>query len=174
MPTEKPNIILIGMPAAGKSTIGVLLAKRLGRYFLDTDVLIQIALEQRLSALIDRHGMAGFCRIEQDYVSCIDVQNAVIATGGSVVYYDVSMQALKAGGVVVYLQLPLADLRQRLDDLNARGVVLEPGQTLESLYTKRIPLYERWADITVPLSGLNHDQAVDAVVAALNETGQFG
>ena len=162
------------MPGVGKSTVGVLLAKRLGRYFLDTDVLIQVACEKSLRALIEQRGMAGFCRVEQEYIACLDIKHAVIATGGSAVYYDSSMNALKANGVIVYLHLPLADLQSRLGDLNARGVVLEPGQDLESLYVKRIPLYQRWADITVPLAGLNHDQAVDAVIAALNNIDPNG
>ena len=127
---DKSNIVLIGMPGVGKSTVGVLLAKRLGRYFLDTDVLIQVACEKTLRQLIDAHGMSGFCQIEQDYVTCIDVKHAVIATGGSVVYYDPSMRALKDDGVLVYLDLPLEELAVRLGDLNARGVVLEPGEKI--------------------------------------------
>lgn len=169
MQANKSNIVLIGMPGAGKSTVGVLLAKRLRRYFLDTDVLIQVAHDKSLRELIAAHGMAEFCRIEQDYVTCIDIQNAVIATGGSVVYYESSMRALKENGVVVYLQLPLPELDTRLGDLAARGVVLEPGQTLESLHTKRTPLYEQWADVTVSLSALNHDQAVEAILKHLQE-----
>lgn len=157
------------MPGVGKSTVGVLLAKRLGRYFLDTDVLIQVVCEKNLQELIAENGMAGFCQIEQDYVTCIDVKNAVIATGGSVVYYESSMRSLKADGVIVYLELPLAELTTRLGDLNARGVVLEPGQTLASLYEKRTPLYAQWADATVNLSGLNHDQAVETVMNKLKQ-----
>ena len=155
------------MPGVGKSTVGVLLAKRLGRYFLDTDVLIQVACEKTLRELIDAHGMTGFCQIEQDYVACLDIKHAVIATGGSVVYYDPSMHALKDDGVLVYLELSLPELETRLGDLNARGVVLEPGQTLTSLYQKRTPLYQQWADLTVNLSALNHDQAVEAILKAL-------
>ena len=161
------NIVLIGMPGVGKSTVGVLLAKRLGRYFLDTDVLIQFACEKNLRELIEAHGAAGFCQIEQDYVTCIDVKKAVIATGGSVVYYESSMLALKDDGVIVYLDLPLDELETRLGDLNARGVILEPAQTLAALYEKRTPLYRKWADLTVALSGLTHDRAVEAVVAEL-------
>jgi shikimate kinase len=155
------------MPGAGKSTIGVLLAKRLSRYFLDTDVLIQVAHNKTLPELIAEHGMSGFCKMEQDYVDCLDIQNAVIATGGSVVYYDSSMRTLKQNGTVIYLQLPLDQLQIRLGDLTARGVVLEPGQTLETLYKKRTPLYQKWADITVNLSGLNHDQSVEKILTAL-------
>jgi shikimate kinase len=167
MEKAKSNIVLIGMPGVGKSTIGVLLAKRLGRYFLDTDVLIQVVHDKSLQELIAEHGMDGFCQIEQDYVTCIGVKNAVIATGGSVVYYDTSMQSLKADGILVYLQLPLAALEKRLGDLNQRGVVLEPGQTLTQLYEKRTPLYEQWADVTIDLSGRNHDECVEAILKVL-------
>lgn len=162
------------MPGCGKSTIGVLLAKRLGLSFLDTDVLIQVAYEKSLQELIEANGMDGFCRIEQDYVTGIDVQNTVIATGGSAVYYEDSMRTLKQDGVIVYLQMPLAELEKRLDDLNQRGVVLEPGQTLPALYDKRRPLYAYWADITVDLSGLNHDAGVEAIIEKLGTTIQKG
>ena len=169
MTTKKSNIVLIGMPGCGKSTIGVLLAKRLGRYFLDTDVLIQVNHEKSLHELIAEHGMEAFCRIEQDYATCIDIKNAVIATGGSVVYYESSMRSLKNNGVIVYLQLPLEKLQERLGDLDARGVVIDPGQTLEGLYKKRIPLYEEWADITVNLSDLAHEASVEAIVEKLDK-----
>lgn len=164
MVETKSNIVLIGMPGSGKSTIGVLLAKRLGRYFLDTDVLIQVAHEKTLHELIAEQGMEAFCRIEQDYVTCIDIKNAVIATGGSVVYYESSMRSLKNNGVLVYLQLPLEKLNERLGDLDARGVVIDPGQTLEGLYEKRTPLYKYWADVTVNLSGLGHEASVEAIL----------
>lgn len=164
MVETKSNIVLIGMPGSGKSTIGVLLAKRLGRYFLDTDVLIQVAHEKTLHELIAEQGMEAFCRIEQDYVTCIDIKNAVIATGGSVVYYESSMRSLKNNGVLVYLQLPLEKLNERLGDLDARGVVIDPGQTLEGLYEKRTPLYKYWADVTVNLSGLEHEASVEAIL----------
>jgi shikimate kinase len=154
------NIILIGMPGAGKSTVGVLLAKAMGRYFLDTDVLIQAAANASLHELIDRHGLDGFCDIERQYVECLDITNAVIATGGSVVYYDSAMQHLKKTGRVIYLELPLEILQQRLEDVKGRGVVIEPDQTLQSLYEKRRPLYEKYADIAIHTAGLNHDQVV--------------
>jgi shikimate kinase len=162
--TAKSNIVLIGMPGCGKSTVGVLLAKRLGRYFLDTDVLIQAVEGKSLHDIIAEKGMAGFCDVERTHVECVDIKNAVIATGGSVVYYPSAMQTLKADGVIVYLSLPLAELKKRLADLGERGVVIEPDQTLSTLYNKRIPLYEQWADITVDLSGLDHESSVEEIV----------
>jgi shikimate kinase len=166
MEKTKPinNIILIGMPASGKSTVGVLLAKAMGRYFLDTDVLIQAVANASLHELIDRHGLDGFCEIERQHAECLDITNAVIATGGSVVYYDSAMQHLKQTGRVIYLELPLEILQQRLDDVAGRGVVIEPGQTLQSLYEKRRPLYEKYADIAIHTAGLNHEQVVGKIL----------
>jgi shikimate kinase len=158
------NVILIGMPGAGKSTVGVLLAKAMGRYFLDTDVLIQAVANASLHELIDRHGLEGFCEIEKQYAKCLDITNAVIATGGSVVYYDSAMKHLKQTGRVIYLELPLEILQQRLDDVAGRGVVIEPGQTLQSLYEKRKPLYEKYADMTIHTAGFNHEQVVEEIL----------
>ena len=160
----KSNVVLIGMPGCGKSTVGVLLAKRLGRYFLDTDVLIQAVEGKAIRDIIAEKGMDGFCDVERMHVECIDIKNAVVATGGSVVYYPSAMQALKADGVIVYLSLPLAELQKRLADLGKRGVVIEPDQTLSTLYKKRIPLYEQWADVSIDLSGLGHEAGVEAIL----------
>ena len=167
MTQVKSNIVLIGMPGVGKSTVGVLLAKRLGLHFVDTDLFIQAGEGKSLRRLIEQNGMVRFCEIECRYAQRVDVTDAVIATGGSVVYYDCAMKALGAGGTIIYLYLPLAELKKRLGDLNQRGVVLEPGQTLAQLYDKRTPLYERWADITVDLSGLNHDESVEVILEKL-------
>jgi shikimate kinase len=168
MEKMKSNVILIGMPGSGKSTVGVLLAKRVGFGFVDTDLFIQAGEGRSLQRLIEINGMRRFCEIECRYAERVDVAETVIATGGSVVYYDSAMQALGKNGTIVYLKLPLAELEKRLGDLNARGVVLEPGETLPALYAKRTPLYEQWADITVDLSGLNHDQCVDAILERLD------
>jgi shikimate kinase len=165
----KSNIVLIGMPGVGKSTVGVLLAKRLGKQFVDTDLFIQAGEGQSLRRLIEANGMDGFCQIECRYAQRVGVTDAVIATGGSVVYYKCAMESLAADGLVVYLQLPLAELEKRLGDLNARGVVLEPGQTLTQLYAKRTPLYEQWAGVTVNLSGLNHDDSVELILKTLDD-----
>jgi shikimate kinase len=155
------------MPGVGKSTVGVLLAKRCGKQFVDTDLFIQAGEGESLRRLIEANGMEGFCRIECRYAQRVAVTDAVIATGGSVVYYQCAMESLAADGRIVYLQLPLAELERRLGDLNQRGVVLEPGQTLAQLYAKRTPLYEQWADVTVNLSGLNHDDSVEAILKEL-------
>jgi shikimate kinase len=169
MPKEKSNVVLIGMPGCGKSTIGVLLAKRLGLGFVDTDLLIQAAKGMSLCQLIETRGMDAFCEIECQQNKGLDVSNAVIATGGSVAYYDCPMRHFQADGTIVYLYLPEPELRQRLGDLKKRGVVLEPGQTLADLYEERTPLYEQWADIRVDLSGLDHEASVEAIMKKLDE-----
>ena len=169
MPKEKSNIVLIGMPGCGKSTIGVLLAKRLGMAFVDTDLLIQKAEAMPLHRLIETRGMESFCEIECGHNKKLDVSNTVIATGGSVVYYDCPMRHFQADGTIIYFYLPEPELRQRLGDLKKRGVVLEPGQTLADLYEERTPLYEQWADIRVDLSGLDHEASVEAILKKLDE-----
>ena len=164
---KKSNIVLIGMPAAGKSTLGVLLAKRLGMSFVDTDLVIQSAEGKTLHELIAQHGMDRFCQLECKHVQQLNLTNTVIATGGSVAYYDCAMQHLKNTGTIVYLHLPLEDIQKRLADLNQRGVVIEPSETLASLYDKRKPLYEKYAEITIELTGLDHDRCVEAILKKL-------
>lgn len=166
---EKSNLILIGMPGAGKSTLGVLLAKALGMDFLDTDVVLQAAHGKNLHELIEQIGLAGFCRIEEAYLQNLTLRRAVIATGGSAVYYEPAMTRLRQDGLILYFQVPLEILRERLGDMAARGVVIEPGQTLQTLYEKRIPLYKQYADITISLAGLTHEQAVEKILTALNK-----
>lgn len=146
---KKNNIILIGMPGAGKSTVGVVLAKKRGCRFLDSDLLIQEKYDALLYELIAEHGTDGFLKIEEEVNASIDVKRTVIATGGSVVYGKAAMEHLKEIGTVVYLQLSLEAIAKRLGDLNERGVTLREGQTLEDLYRERIPLYEAYADVTI-------------------------
>lgn len=165
---EKSNLILIGMPGAGKSTVGVLLAKALGRDFLDTDVVLQAAHGKTLHELIQQIGLAGFCRIEEAYLQNLDLRRTVIATGGSAVYYESAVRHLRRDGILLYLQVPLEILRNRVTDMAGRGVVIEPGQTLQTLYEKRIPLYEKYADLTIPLADLSHEQAVETILRALS------
>jgi shikimate kinase len=166
---SRSNIVLIGMPGCGKSTIGVLLAKRLGLGFVDTDLLIQEAEGMPLHSLIKKQGMNVFCEIECGHVKRLNMSHTVIATGGSAVYYNCGMRHLRASGIIVYLYLPEAELRRRLGDLVARGVVLEPGQTLSTLYAERTPLYEEWAEMKVDLTGLGHEDCVEAIIKKLDE-----
>ena len=145
----KDNIVLIGMPGAGKSTVGVVLAKKLGYRFLDSDLLIQEKHGKLLHELITEHGVEGFWKIENDVNASIDVHATIIATGGSAIYGDEAMQHLREIGTVIYLKLSYEEIEDRLGDLNARGVTLQPGQTLKDLYEERIPLYKKYAHITI-------------------------
>lgn len=161
------NVTLIGMPGAGKSTLGVVLAKVLGYEFLDSDLLIQKQEKRRLYQIIEEEGEEGFQAIENRVNASIDTENTVIATGGSVVYCSEAMEHLKSIGKVVYLKLSLKSLSKRLGDLNKRGVLLKEGQTLKSLYEERIPLYEKYADLVVDEEGKNLEESLQAVLAIL-------
>jgi shikimate kinase len=161
------NLALIGMPGAGKSTLGVLLAKRTARSFWDTDLLIQQAEGASLQQIIEERGVESFRRAEERVVLGLDCSGCVIATGGSVVYSEAAMEHLGRLGQRIYLDVPLAELERRLGDLDKRGVIRGPGQGLGDLLAERRSLYERWADIRVDCGGLEHDAAVDAVIRAL-------
>lgn len=150
---KKENIVLIGMPGSGKSTVGVVLAKKLGYRFLDSDLVIQEKYGKLLHELIEEHGVEGFWKIENDVNASFDVRKSVIATGGSAVYGAEAMEHLRKLGTVVYLQLPYEEIAERLGDLNARGVTLKPGQTLADLYEERVPLYEKYAHVVVACGG---------------------
>ena len=157
------NIILIGMPASGKSTVGVILAKMLGLDFIDTDILIQRQEGARLEDIIDTRGIEVFLDIESDVCCSLNVSNTVIATGGSVVYRDRAMSHLKSIGKVVYLQVGIDLLESRLSDMKERGVVLKNGQTLLDLFTERTALYEHYADLTVDENDLSLEETVHLV-----------
>ena len=162
------NIILIGMPGAGKSTIGVVLAKILGYQFLDSDLLIQKQEKRKLHQIIYQEGNDGFQEIENRVNASIEAEETVIATGGSVVSCQEAMEHLKSIGTVVYLKLSLKPLSRRLGNLKGRGVLLKKGQTLEELYRERIPLYEKYADIVVDEEGKDLEACLQAVLSELN------
>ena len=163
------NITLIGMPGAGKSSIGVVLAKVLGYQFIDSDLLIQKAEKRTLSEIIADEGTEGFKAIENRVNASIQVENTVIATGGSVIYGKEAMEHLKSIGTVVYLKQNLRVLQRRLRNLKGRGVVLKEGQTLADLYKERTVLYEKYADITVDQYKQTIQQTLKAVQEALKE-----
>ena len=158
---SKSNIILIGMPGCGKSTVGVVLAKNLGYRFLDSDICIQEKEERLLHEIIAEEGLEGFLAIESRINASLDVQKHVIATGGSAVYGEEAMAHLGKNGTIVYLELPYDDIKERLGDLVKRGVALKNGQTLHELYEERVPLYEKYADITVDC----HEKPIRKIVA---------
>lgn len=155
------NITLIGMPAAGKSTVGVLLAKRLGYSFVDVDLVIQEKEERLLKEIIKDQGLEGFMEIENQVNAELSVSHSVIAPGGSVIYGDRAMENLKALGLVVYLKISYEELEKRLGDVEDRGVVLKPGMTLKELYDERTAYFERYADITVDEEGKELGGVVD-------------
>lgn len=169
---KRTNIALIGMPGAGKSTVGVLLAKRLGKAFVDTDLVIQSAEGCTLQDIVDRRGHLALRPIEEREIAALDVRDHVIATGGSAAYSERAMDALRAHSVVVYLHVPLAGIEERVRNLDSRGLSMAPGQTLADLYAERTPLYRRHADIVVDCDGLDQEAAVDAVCQALAEAGE--
>lgn len=152
------NVVLIGMPGVGKSTIGVILAKQLGYQFVDADLLIQQQEGRLLREIIAQEGVEGFLAVENRVNASIDAERSVIATGGSVVYGKEAMEHLKTIGTVVYLKISYQALRRRLRNLKDRGVVLRDGQTLLDLYQERTPLYERYADLVIEEEGLNIEQ----------------
>jgi shikimate kinase len=160
--TEKiNNITLIGMPASGKSTIGVLLAKRLGFSFIDTDLVIQEKEGALLKEIIERKGLEGFLLIENRINAEVDAEHSVIAPGGSVIYGKEAMEHLKKISTVVYLKIGYESLEKRLEDLVDRGVALREGMTLRDLYEERIPYYEKYADIVIDEADLLPGQIVD-------------
>ena len=163
----KDNIILIGMPAAGKSTLGIVLAKIVNKNFVDADLLIQSQCDKTLQKIIDEKGPDGFIEIEGQVLSGIETHNCVIATGGSAVYSDEAMRHLAEIGTVVYLQISYESLVSRLSDLQERGVVLKGGigMSLRELFDERKPLYEKYAEVTVNVDDLSITAAARKVAS---------
>lgn len=149
---ENKNIILIGMPGAGKSTLGVLLARAMNYRFMDTDLLIQEREGKLLCEIIAEEGMQRFLEIEGEVNAGIEAERTVIAPGGSAIYSEKAMEHFSRIGIIVYLHVPVTELQKRLGDLKRRGVVLKEGQTLEMLYEERRVYYERYARITVDVT----------------------
>lgn len=164
------NVILIGMPGVGKSTIGVILAKKLGYEFVDSDLLIQSREKRLLKEIIEDEGLDGFLEIEADVNASVDIENVVLATGGSVVYKERAMKHLKEIGTVVYLKVSYEELQKRLGNLKDRGVALKEGQTLKDLCDERCPLYEKYADIIVDEETLGLDETLDKVLYKIRKT----
>ena len=160
---KKTNIILIGMPGAGKSTIGVILAKRIGYHFIDTDLIIQAQQHCRLQDIINRQGLADFRKIEEQVLANTQAQNSVIATGGSAIYCKKGLATLAKSGYQIYLNVSLDSLRHRIADMGQRGLVMEKGQNFEQLYRERTPLYEQVADLTIDADNLNAEQVAISI-----------
>ncbi|WP_024866953.1 shikimate kinase [Butyrivibrio sp. FCS014] len=165
---KKDNIILVGMPASGKSTMGVILAKILGYSFIDADIVIQEKEGRKLSEIIEQDGVEGFIAIENRINSEIEAQKTVIATGGSVVYGKEAMDHYKNIGRIVYLKVSMDELTKRLSDVRQRGVVMREGQSLVALYNERSALYEKYADVTVDEKNLSLEEVLAEIIAELS------
>lgn len=163
----KDNIVLIGMPGVGKSTVGVILAKVLGYQFLDADLVIQNEEGKLLREIIAEVGVEGFIQVENRVNAGLQCNKTIIATGGSVVYGEEAMEHLKEIGTIVYLEVSFSTLKKRLSDIKGRGVVLREGQTLQDLFMERTPLYEKYADICVSEDGLNVEETVERLIEKL-------
>lgn len=163
------NIILIGMPAAGKSTIGVVIAKRLGYQFVDTDILIQEEEGKLLKDIIAEKGIDGFLEVEDRVNAKVDTWHTAISPGGSVVYCENAMKHYKEIGKIVYLQASFDTINKRLKNAKNRGVVLKEGQTLKGLYDERVRLFEKYADITVCEDGLKLEDTIQKVLETLGQ-----
>lgn len=161
------NIIFIGMPAVGKSTVGVIVAKQMGYRFLDTDLLIQEEEGKLLREIIGEKGIEGFLEVEDRVNANVKARKTIISPGGSVVYCENAMKHYKEIGKVVYLQASFETINKRLSDAKNRGVVLREGQTLKELYDERVRLFEKYADITICEDGQNLEDTVDTVLKFL-------
>ena len=163
----RDNIVLIGMPGVGKSTVGVILAKELGYQFVDADLVIQQQEGKLLREIIEEVGTEGFIQVENRVNAGLECSKTIIATGGSVIYGKEAMEHLKEIGTVVYLEVSFPTLEKRLSDIKGRGVVLKEGQTLYDLYEERTPLYEKYADVRVLEEGLNVEETVEQLIKKL-------
>lgn len=163
----KSNIILIGMPAAGKSTVGVLLAKSFLKDFVDTDLIIQSRYGCTLSNIIEKEGTDAFLKIENDSICSHEYSSSVIATGGSAVYGEEAMAHLKKDGIVVYLEISLSEIEKRIGNITTRGVAIKKGESLAGLYSQRVPLYNKYADITVNCEGYTAEGCVERIIDAV-------
>ncbi len=159
------NIILIGMPACGKSTVGVLLAKTLAAGFVDTDLILQRQRKNTLQKLIDRYGLDRFRDFEDEALLAVtETEDAVVATGGSAIFCDRGMRYLKQNGVCVYLELPLNELQKRLSNIKTRGIACRRGESLSDIFAERSPFYEKYADVRIDCSALTAEETVDKII----------
>jgi len=159
----KENIALIGMPGSGKSTVGVGLAKALGKTFIDTDLMIQRMKNRPLQEIIGKDGVEEFLASEENVIFQIETNNSVIATGGSVIYSEDAMNHLKKNSILIYLRITYEEMKKRLNNIETRGIVWRKERTLLNLYNERIPKYEKYADITVDCSSIEIDDIIEII-----------
>lgn len=165
------NIVLIGMPACGKSTVGVILAKTLGVQFIDTDILIQNNKSSLLQKIIDDEGLDAFIYIEGKTLASLDLSNHVIATGGSAVYSKEAMESFKINSIIVYLRLGCEEIQRRLKNILTRGIVAKKDMSIRELLNERNPLYEKYADVTVDCTSKDVEQVVNEIIGVLKDLG---
>ncbi len=170
-PIQKPNIVLTGMPGAGKSTVGVILAKELRLAFVDTDILIQTGEGASLQEIIDHEGLERFLAIEERYVTGLELTGAVIAPGGSVVLSAACMDSLRKSGIVVFLDTPIGKIRSRIDEYS-RGIVMRPGLTLDDVWREREPLYRKTADIIIDCSRMSQTEIAVRIASEYRSYGR--
>lgn len=170
----KKNLIFIGMPAVGKSTVGIVVAKRLGMRFLDTDLLIQEQEKKLLREIIAEVGEDGFLKIENQVNASVEAENSVISPGGSVIYCKEAMEHYKKIGTVVYLKASYQTIKRRIRSPKKRGVVLREGQTFRDLYNERVPYFEKYADITVCEDGCRIEETIENVINAVKKYRRRG
>lgn len=166
---NRSNIVLVGMPGVGKSTLGIVLAKTLKKPFVDTDLVIQEREDRFLQEIINDDGLEAFLKIEEEAVLSLKVRNHVIATGGSVIYSPAAMAHLKKDGTIIYLKLPLSTIEKRIRNITTRGIVMGKGRSLKDLYDERAALYEAYADLVVDCSGRRDEEIIGDLVARLKD-----
>ena len=163
------NIVLVGMPGCGKSTVGVILAKTLGLSFTDTDLLICAKEEDTLQNIIERKGLSYFEAVENEVGETLKVKNTVVATGGSMIMYEKAMAHLKEIATVVYINVSLSELKRRLVNIKTRGITFAEGETLDDIFDIRTPLYQKYADITVNADDFTIEETVTKLTEMLNK-----
>lgn len=169
MTLKKSNIVLIGMPGSGKSTVGIILAKMLAKNYVDTDVLIQLAESRTLQDIVNSDGHMVLRDIEERVLLDVDCREHVIATGGSAAYSDRAMQHLKRDGICVFLHVDLPTLRKRIRNYETRGLAKRPDQSFQDLFDERFDLYRRYADITIPASDMSQEAVCEEIVGRLHD-----
>lgn len=163
------NVILIGMPGSGKSTLGVLLAKALGYSFVDTDLIISRMADKPLQKILNEDGLDAFLELEEKVGRELECDKTVVATGGSMVLSEKAMQNLKSDSKVVYIRVPLDEIKRRVTNITTRGIAFHKGETLDDVYRLRAPLYEKFADVAVDFEDASKDNAIENMVEAMVE-----